>query len=86
VHELARVVQVDPGAGEALERGLVAGRGDDARAGRQEVAVGGDDGLRVVLQQAGRPEGRRDVVPAALELAGQAAVEGQGRGGERRRE
>jgi hypothetical protein len=86
LQEPAGVGQVHAGPGEALERGLVAGRGDDARARREVVAVDGDDRLGVVLQRLRRPQGRRDVVPAALQLAGQAAVERQGRDGERRRE
>jgi hypothetical protein len=78
---------IEPAGGEALEGGLVAGGDRDARAGAKVGEVGRDDRLRLVREQARRPETVVQAVAGRLQLGGEAAVDDDdAAGGEQRRE
>ena len=69
---------VDPAGGEPLERGLVAGRRGDPGARPVEGEVRGGDRLRVLDEQARRPQAVRQVGALGLELRGESPIEHDG--------
>ena len=72
------LVAVRPLGAEALEGHLVRRGGRDLGPGGEELPVGPLDRLRVVAQQARRPQVARQVVAVLLEQRGEAAVEDDG--------
>ena len=84
--EARRRVALDPAGREALERRLVAGGDRDAGAGAEVRQVGRDDRLRLVRQEAGRPQAIGQVVPGGLQLGREAAVDDDDAAGEERRQ
>ena len=68
---------VDAALGEAVEGGLITGRGGDPGAGGEERLVHRDDVLGRIHQQPGRPQVVGQIVTAGLQFGGQAAVSDQ---------
>ena len=76
-HQLGRPLAIEAALGEALERRLVA-RGDrDVGAGGEVVRMHGADQVRILQQEAGRPQRVAQVGAAPLELGREPAVEHQ---------